>query len=370
MLRAIPLMTWTPFTNGNGQTGVVNSEATVFDDFVSNTLDGGGGRDWYFVSDELLANSDEDQSGKDVVNGFVTVPNPDPDLRYLAVNPVPTTTPNIRRATTSETNTEPPAFSPMTPTILSRLSGVPGMTFTAATSPTNAAKEFVWGGITIPEYVTTPSYNIDGTLVRLRRDAGIFDGPSEPGSLAKDLIADVSGASVSLYAPDLPAGSSLWSQNPAEPNVQYAFSSESNNTVLGIQKFQVLANTLSGIQQLLTPTPRLITEFKPKLASGGQPHLGQTAIYFDRDLGHNYTVLLGNPINPDTNVVSTDVYAYLIDLDATSSTALAKWNVSTLPTGLGATLEDDWEFSPDGKYLIVKGKKGSGLGQDSLIWTL
>ncbi len=354
VLLAIPAMTWTPFANGNGQTGVVNAEATVFDDFRTNTLDGGTGRDWYFVSDELLAaNADETlPTGKDVVNGFVA----NTDQRYLAVNPVPTNPVNIRRATTSETNTEPPAFSTTTPTLLSRLSGVPGTTFTAATSPTTTPKEYVWGGATIPEYVTTPSYNINGTLVRLRRSAGIFGGSNEPGTLSKDLIADVSGAAVSLYAPDLPTGSSLWSQNPAESNVQYSFSSQTSegNTVLGIQKFQVLANTASGIQQLFSPSEmRVISEFQPKLTAGGQLHLGQTSIYYDRDSGHNYTVLLGSPIG------SNVVYAYLIDLDAdpTSNPVLAKFDVSTL-TGLpnelsSATLEDDWEFSPDGKYLIV-----------------
>ena len=371
-------------------TSSVNADIgpTVFEDFVSNTLTGGGGADWFFVSDELLSFADttgDPQLGGDDVLVDLT----SEDARYKAVQLVP----DERRQSVPPGLNPAPAFdqwvSAMRGTI-TRLGGDPGTeTLTASRLGDPASKPRVWGGLVRAPYVTTPSFNVTSDLVHLVNFGSTLGGPNEAGQINWNLLLDVNeltdpSASITPVTATIPSRNWRWSLNPAEPTVEYGFVSGvgPNGEFSGVKKYRYLTsadsvNTPSGIQQVYQHASQTLvfTSFDPR-QMGGLIFTSKTSLFFNPENGHNYTVLIGNPRDasqPD-GFDRSIVKAYVVDLDVAPSSNAGQWSDPVVasfplsapagspgfPFGSSPQDVDDFYFAPDGRSILVSYRSSDG----------
>ncbi len=361
---------------------------TVFEDYVTNTLTGGGGADWFFVSDELLSladtTGDPQLDGDDVLTDLTS-----DDARYKAVQLVAD---ERRQAVPTDSNPAPiwgEWVDAMRGT-MTRLGGDPGTEVLTANRLGDPATEpHVWGGLVRTPYVTTPSFNVTSDLVHLVNFSSTLGGPNEAGQTNWNLLLDANqlidpSASITPMTPTIPSRNWRWSLNPAEPNIEYGFVSSvgPNGEFSGVRKYRYLtsadeANDAGGIQQVYQhPSQTLVfTSFDP-LKNGGLINTSKTTLFFNSENGHNYTLLLGNPRDAsqpggfDRSVVN----AYVVDLDVAPLANSNLWNDPvvasfrlTAPEGspgfpFGSTPQnvDDFYFAPDGRSIMVSYQSADG----------
>lgn len=369
-------------------TSPVNAEIgqTVFEDYVPNTMTGGSGDDWFFVTDELLRYSDTAGDprlgGDDVLTDLSSN-----DSRYKAVQLVP----DGRRQTIPEDlSTASLRFGEWATTThgtITRLGGDPGTEVLTANRQGDVADQpHLWGGLVRIPYVTTPSFNVTSDRIHLVNFVSPDGGPNESGQtnwnllLEANQIADPSSA-ITPVAPTIPSRNWRWSLNPAEPNIEYGFVSGvgPNGQSSGVKKYRYLTaadsvNDPSGIQQVYQHADQTLvfTSFDP-LQVGGLIYTSKTTLFFNPENGHNYTVLLGNPrsaSNPNQFDRSM-VNAYVVDLDAAplpntpenagrwtdpvvaSFTLTAPAGSPGFPYGSAPENVDDFYVSADGRQIMV-----------------
>ncbi|MFM9961766.1 MAG: hypothetical protein ACKV2Q_11130 [Planctomycetaceae bacterium] len=376
-------------------TSPVNADVgqTVFEDFVSNTLTGGSGDDWFFVSDELL--SFADTAGDPLLGGNdVLTDLSSNDDRYKAVQLVPD---ERRQTVPSDLNATPPLFGESVAALrgtITRLGGDPGTEVLTANRLGDVADEpHLWGGLVRPPYVTTPSFNVTSDLIHLVNFVSPLGGPNEAGQtnwnllLDADQLADPS-AGITPVTPTIPSRNWRWSLNPAEPNIEYGFVSGvgPNDESSGVRKYRYLTaadgvNDPSGIQQVYQHSDQTLvfTSFDPWQV-GGLIYTSKTSLFFNSENGHNYTVLLGNPRSTSNprQFDRTVLNAYLVDLDAAplpSTTAnenrwvdpvvasfalTAPAGSSGFPFGSRPENVDDFYVSSDGRQIMVSYRNDDG----------
>lgn len=364
-------------------TSPVNADIgqTVFEDFVSNTLTGGGGDDWFFVSDELLSfvdtTGDPQLGGDDVLTDLTTG-----DARYQAVQLVP----DERRQSVPADPAADPDWDEWVDAMrgtITRLGGDPGTeVLTANRIGDPATDPHVWGGLVRTPYVTTPSFNVTSDLVHLVNFSSTLGGPNESGQTNWNLLLDANeltdpSASITPITATIPSRNWRWSLNPAEPNIEYGFVSGvgPNGELSGVKKYRYLtsvdsANDPSGIQQVYQHASQTLvfTSFDP-LRVGGLIFTSKTSLYFNPENGHNYTLLIGHPRDAsqsggfDRSVLN----AYVVDLDVAPLSGGNQWAdpvVASFPlTAPAGTLGfpygsapqnvDDFYFAPDGRSIMV-----------------
>ncbi|MBC7819265.1 MAG: hypothetical protein IAG10_20455, partial [Planctomycetaceae bacterium] len=359
---------------------------TVFEDYVSNTLTGGDGNDWFFVSDELLSFSDT--TGDPQLGGDdVLIDLSSSDDRYKAVQLVPD---ERRQTVPSDPNASPPTFGEWIAAMhgtITRLGGDPGTEILTANRLGDVADEtHLWGGLVRSPYVTTPSFNVTSDLIHLVNFVSPQGGPNEAGQTNWNLLLDANqladpSSEITPVTATIPSRNWRWSLNPAEPNVEYGFVSGvgPNGQSSGVMKYRYLTaadgvNDPSGIQQVYQHIDQTLvfTSFDPWQV-GGLIYTSKTSLFFNPENGHNYTVLLGNPrssSNPnefDRSVLN----AYVVDLDAAplpnapgntdhwvdpvvaSFTLTAPAGSPGFPFGSAPENVDDFYFSPDGRNIMV-----------------
>ncbi len=357
---------------------------TLFDDYAANTLTGGSGNDFFVVSDELLSWSDTHGDPALAADDIVTDLQSG-DGRYRAVN----TTPDSHRLAVPQDGVSVPGPGETLNVLhgtVTRVGGDPGIPVTASNSIGGAATDpYVWGGLIRPAYVTTPSYNLSSDLMQLGSYPGTNGGLNDQGELRFDFLLNSNPSvdpttSLTPIVVKIPSRNWRWSQNPAEPNVEYGFVSGvgPNGQYSGVQKYRFLnageANNGSGIQQLYQfPSQTLVfTSFDPIL-SGGLIFTSKAELYFNPENGHNYMLLAGNPRSVDqpNEFDRSIVNAYVVDLDVAtvpnvgangvtwpdpvvvSYPLTAPAGTPGFPSGSQPSNLDDFHFSPDGRYIMV-----------------
>ena len=368
-------------------TSPVNADIrqTVFEDYVSNTLTGGGGADWFFVSDELLSFADTTGDpllgGDDVLTDLTSE-----DARYKAVQLVPD---GRRQSVPADSNPAPDWGKWVTATrgTITRLGGDPGTEVLTANRIGDPASEpHVWGGLVRTPYVTTPSFNVTSDLVHLINFASTLGGPNDSGQTNWNLLLNANeltdlSASITPMTATIPSRNWRWSLNPAEPTVEYGFVSGvgPNGQFSGVKKYRYLTaadstNDPSGIQQVYQHASQTLvfTSFEP-LQVGGLIFTSKTSLFFNPENGHNDTLLLGNPRDAsqpggfDRSVVN----AYVVDLDVaplpntpqnenqwvdpvvSSFSLTAPDGTVGFPYGSAPQDVDDFYFAPDGRSIMV-----------------
>lgn len=376
-------------------TSPVNAEIgqTVFEDFVSNTLTGGDGTDWFFVSDELLSFADTTGDpllgGDDVLTDLTAN-----DARYKAVQLVPD---ERRQSVPADPNSAPDWgewVAAMRGTI-TRLGGDPGTEVLTANRLGNPATDpHVWGGLVRTPYVTTPSFNVTSDLVHLVNFSSTLGGPNESGQTNWNLLLNANeltdpSAGITPMTATVPSRNWRWSQNPAEPNIEYGFVSGvgPNGEFSGVKKYRYLTaadsdNNASGIRQVSQhATQTLVFTSLDPLQVGGLIFTSKTSLFFNPENGHNYTLLLGNPRDAslpggfDRSVVN----AYVVDLDVAPLASANEWadpvvasfpltapeGAVGFPYGSAPQNLDDFYFAPDGRSIMV-----SYLNEDGAAFRL
>lgn len=372
---------WTSPVNANiGQ--------TVFEDFVSNTLTGGGGADWFFVTDELLsfadATGDPQLGGDDVLTDLTAE-----DARYKAVQLVP----DERRQSVPVVASPAPGFGEWVNGArgtITRLGGDPGTEILTADRIGDPATDpHVWGGLVRTPYVTTPSFNVTSDLVHLVNFSSTLGGPNEAGQTNWNLLLDAneltdSSASLTPITATIPSRNWRWSLNPAEPNIEYGFLSGvgPNGEFSGVKKYQYLtsadsASDPSGIHQVYQHASQTLvfTSFDP-LQAGGLLFTSKTSLFFDPESGHNYTLLLGNPRDASQpgGFDRSKVNAYVVDLDVAPLPNSDQWADPVVasfpltapegslgfPYGSAPQNVDDFYFAPDGRSIMVSYQNADG----------
>ena len=366
---------------------------TLFDDFAPNTLVGGSGSDFFIVSDELLSWSDTHGDPQWNADDLVVDQQGD-DGRYRAVN----TTPDSHRLAIPTDGLAAPGlgeFVNVQHGTVTRVSGDPGTPVLASNAIGDTGTQpYVWGGLIRPQYVTTPSYNVSSDLMQLGSYPAANGGFNDQGQLRFDyLIGSGStatpSANVTPVVVNIPSRNWRWSENPAEPNVEYGFVSGvgPNGQYSGVQKYRFLnageANDGSGLQQLYQfPSQTLVFASFDPVRAGGLIFTSKAGLYFNPDNGHNYMLLVGNPrsASQPNEFDRTIVNAYVVDLDIAalpnagangtdwpnpvvmSFPLTAQNGTAGFPTDSQPTNVDDFYFSPDGQYLIVVYGDDNGAG--------
>lgn len=359
---------------------------TVFEDYVPNTLTGGSGDDWFFVSDELLSYSDTagdpQLGGNDVLTDLSAS-----DDRYKAVQLVPD---GRRQSVPADTQGSALRFGEWVSALhgaITRLGGDPGTEVLTANRLGDVADEpHLWGGLVRAPYVTTPSFNVTSDLIHLVNLASPLGGPNEAGQTNWNLLLDANqlagpASGITPVTATIPSRNWRWSLNPAEPHVEYGFVSGvgPNGQSSGVKKYRYLTvadgvSDPSGIQQVYQHADQTLvfTSFDP-LQVNGLIYTSKTSLFFNPENGHNYTVLLGYPrseSNPNEFNRSV-VNAYVVDLDAAplpntpanpgrwtdpvvaSFTLTAPVGSPGFPYGSAPENVDDFYVSPDGRQIMV-----------------
>lgn len=361
---------------------------TVFEDFVANTLTGGGEADWFFVSDELLSfadtTGDPRLGGDDVLTDLTS-----DDARYKAVQLVA----DERRQSVPADPNPAPSWGEWVGAMhgtITRLGGDPGTELLTANRLGDPATEpHVWGGLVRTPYVTTPSFNVTSDLVHLVNFSSTLGGPNEAGQTNWNLLLDANeltdpSASITPMTPTIPSRNWRWSLNPAEPNIEYGFVSDvgPNGEFSGVTKYRYLTsddsvNDSGGIQQVYQHASQTLvfTSFDP-LQAGGLIFTSKTSLFFNPENGHNYTLLLGNPrdASQPSGFDRSVVNAYVIDLDVAPLPNSDQWADPVVisfpltategspgfPFGSAPQNVDDFYFAPDGRSIMVSYQSADG----------
>lgn len=356
---------------------------TLFDDFAANTLTGSAGNDFFVVSDELLSFHDLGGDPRLAANDVLTDIGSE-DGRYRAVN----ASADSKRMAVPITTIEP-AFGEALAVYrgtVTNLGGAPGTSVLTTNRIGDIADDpRLWGGLIRTAYVTNPAFNVTSDLVHLGSFPAINGGPNELSQTRWDYLLstaqlDQPHSGITPVTPDFVSRVWRWSQNPLEPDVEYAFVAGvgPNGQSSGVQKYRFLSATddddPSGMEQLYEHANQTLafTSFDP-LKLGGLPFLSKGTLFFNAETGHNYTVLFGNPRRADlpNEFDRTVVNAYVIDLDVAalpntpsnankwadpviaSFTLTAATGTAGYPYGSQPENVDDFYVSPDGRQIMV-----------------
>ncbi|MBC7820272.1 MAG: PD40 domain-containing protein, partial [Planctomycetaceae bacterium] len=309
--------------------------ASVYDDFMRDTVSGGAGTDFFLRP------------------GDATLPSIDstPDrltTETMDVSVYGTESPGFFPADMTKPGYLQTLNDPTFGTPITRITDDAG---TPLTVPVNTGGEatIYWSGAVRTRYVTDSSWNIDSSLLMVRS--------YDPGQ-SYHLMLD--GATYQpLFLASLPTSNYRWSQNPATPTVQYGFVAASTlDTQAASEEGVVVSLPAAGPdddkivrydvttgQVLNTITLPFNKLFSPK-----------TTIAFVN--GHEYAAMYGVS---KTTPSATAITVYIVQLDApagqnpvVASQLLTTTDSGTPEAAFARSLDfSNLWFSPDGRHLLT-----------------
>lgn len=314
----------------------ITDNATVYDDYSTDTINGGIGQDF------VLRPGEPGQPTMDVTPDF------DAALEVMNVSVFGIESPGFMPANMTKPGYLATLNDPTFGTPITRITGDAG---TSLTLPVNVGgtASIYWSGAVRTHYVTDPSWNIDGSLMMLRS----YD-PAMPYQIA------LNGSTYQpLFVASLPSTNYRWSQNPATPNVQYGFIEQNVPDAKGTAVEGTAAPLPAAgsdddkiVRYNVTTGQVLSTITLPfnKLFSA------KATIAFAN--GHEYAAMFGVD---KTAPSSTNISVYVVQLDApvgqnpVVASMLMSAPDSGTPEAAYATALDfsNLWFSPDGRHILT-----------------
>ena len=314
---------------------LITDSGTLYDDYAQDTVNGGSGLDYFGRPGEpTLATND-------------LTPDYDAELETLNVSVFGDADPGFFPADMTEPDYLQTLNDPTFGTPVTRITDDPGTQLTLPIN-TGGTATVTWSGAVRTRYVTSSSWNIDGTLMMLR---------SYDPAMTYQIVLD-GNTHQPLFLATLPTSNHRWSQNPAKASIQYGFPqlSSVDNDALGIDGSMAVLpefgpdddtfveyNVVTGevLRTVELPFNKL---FSPK-----------TTISF-RD-GNEYIAVFGvDKVNPANGI---SVYIVQLDAAAGADPVIASF---ALTDGTSGTPEAEnanaldfsnlW-FSPDGTHLLT-----------------
>ncbi len=313
----------------------ITDNATVYDDYVRDTVSGGAGSDFF------------------VRPGDATLPTIDSTPDYLATEVMDVSTYGTENPGFFPANMTLPGYlqtlnDPTFGTPITRVTGDAGSTLTLPIN-TGGTATIYWSGAVRTRYVTDSSWNVDGSLLMLRS--------YDPG-LTYQIVLDGSTYQPRFLA-SVPSTNLRWSQNPATPNVQYGFLEASSLDTraasdegvvvslpaVGADDDKIVRYDVTTGQVLNTITLPFNKLFSPK-----------TTIAFVN--GHEFAAMYGVD---KTNPRATAITVYVVQLDGPvgSNPIVASMLLTTADSGTPSPafaqsldFSNLW-FSPDGQHLLT-----------------
>jgi Ca2+-binding RTX toxin-like protein len=178
----------------------ITDNATVYDDYSTDTVSGGIGQDFVL------------RPGEPGLPTMDVTPDFDSTLEVMNVSVFGTEAAGFFPSNMTKPGYLATINDPTFGTPITRITGDVG---TSLTLPVNVGgtASIYWSGAVRTHYVTESSWNIDGSLMMLRS----YD-PAMPYQIV------LNGSTYQpLFVASLPSTNYRWSQNPATPNVQYGF---------------------------------------------------------------------------------------------------------------------------------------------------
>ncbi len=310
--------------------------ASVYDDYLKDTLAGGLGQDYF------LRPGDPNGATIDTI----------PD-RVAATEQMNVSVYGTEAAGFFPTNMTKPGYlatlnDPTFSTPITRITGDPGTPLTLNVN-TGGSASIVWSGAVRTRYVTDSMWNVDGSMLMLRS--------YDPG-LTYQIV--LNGATFQpQFLANIPSGNFRWSVNPANPTIQYAFpQANSSNANSVSDEGPTAALPLPGpdddkivrydvttgqvLNTLVLPFNKLFNE--------------KATIAFVN--GHEYVALFGvDKVSPS----ATGISVYVVQLDAPvgqtpiiASKLLTATDSGTPEPAFATALNfaDLW-FSPDGQHILT-----------------
>ncbi len=314
---------------------LITDSGTLYDDYARDTVNGGAGLDYFGRPGEpTLATND-------------LTPDYNAGLETLNVSVFGNADPGFFPADMTEPDYLQTLNDPTFGTPVTRITDDPGTQLTLPIN-TGGTATVTWSGAVRTRYVTSSSWNIDGTLMMLR---------SYDPAMTYQIVLD-GNTHQPLFLATLPTSNHRWSQNPAKANIQYGFPqlSSVDNDALGIDGSMAVLpefgpdddtfveyNVVTGevLRTVELPFNKL---FSPK-----------TTITF-RD-GNEYIAIFGvDKVNP-----ANGISVYIVQLDAAegadpvvASFALTDGTSGTPEVENANALDfSNLWFSPDGSHLLT-----------------
>lgn len=314
---------------------LITDSGTLYDDYARDTVNGGLGQDYIGRPGEpTLATTD-------------LTPDHDAGLETLNVSVFGSADPGVFPADMTEPDYQQTLNDPTFGTPITRITGDPGTQMTLPVN-TGGSATVTWSGAVRTLYVTSSSWNIDGTLMMLR---------SYDPAMTYQIVLD-GETHQPLFLASLPTSNYRWSQNPLKANIQYGFPqlSSVDNDALGIDgsmavlpefgpdddtfvEYNVATGEVLRVVEL--PFNKL---FSPK-----------TTISF-RD-GNEYIAIFGvDKVNP-----ASGISVYIVQLDAAdgANPVIASFALTDGTSGapeaenVNALDFSNLWFSPDGSHLLT-----------------
>lgn len=315
---------------------LITDNATVYDDYAIDTVNGGLGQDF------VLRPGEPGQPTMD------TTPDFDSTLEVMDVSVFGTEAAGYFPSNMTKPGYLATLNDPTFGTPITRITGDAGTTLTLPVNVGGTASIY-WSGAVRTRYVTESSWNIDGSLMMLRS----YD-PAMPYQIV------LNGSTYQpMFMASLPSTNYRWSQNPATPNVQYGFIEQNIPDAKG-----------TAIEGTAAPLPApgpdddKIVRYD---VTTGQT-LGTITLPFNKLFsakssiafanGHEYAAMFGvDKLNPS----STSISVYVVQLDAPAGTnpVVASMLLTTADSGTPeaayATALDfsNLWFSPNGRHILT-----------------
>ena len=314
---------------------LITDNASVYDDFASDSVSGGSGSDYYFQpGDTTLPTTDEilDRQPTEIMDVAVY------GTQSPGFFPSDMTKPGYL-----QTLADPTFGTPVT-----RITADPGTPLLLPVN-TGGTATIVWSGAVRTRYVTDSSWNVDGSLMMLRSyDPGMTYHVALDGTTYQP-----------QFLATLPTSNYRWSQNPATPNVQYGFLQASVLDAKGATEEGIVTSLPAAgpdddkIVRYDVTTGQVsntITLPFNKLFSA------KTTIAFVN--GHEYAAMYGvSKTAPSPTAIS--VYIVQLDVPAGTNAIVASKLLTTTDSGTADPAYSQsldfanlW-FSPDGRHLLT-----------------
>ncbi len=313
----------------------IADNASVYDDYVTDTVSGGAGQDFFLrPGDAILPTIDA------TPDRLIT--------ETMDVSVYGTESPGFFPADMTKPGYLQTLNDPTFGTPITRVTGDPGTPLTLAIN-TGGTGTVAWSGAVRTRYVTDSSWNIDGSLLMLRS--------YDPG-MPYHVVLNGSTFQPAFLA-SIPTTNYRWSQNPATPTVQYGFVETNvldargvteegivtSLPIAGSDDDKIVRYDVTTGQVLNTITLPFNKLFSPK-----------SGIAFVN--GHEYAAMYGVS---KTAPSPTEISVYIVQLDAPAgqnpiiaSMLLTTSDSGTPEAAFAKSLDFSglW-FSPDGQHLLA-----------------
>ncbi len=314
----------------------ITDNATVYDDYSTDTVNGGIGQDF------VLRPGEPGQPTMDATPDF------DAATETMNVSVFGTEAAGYFPANMTKPGYLATINDPTFGTPITRITGDVG---TPLTLPVNVGgtASIYWSGAVRTRYVTESSWNVNGSLMMLRS----YD-PAMPYQIV------LNGSTYQpMFVASLPSTNYRWSQNPATPNVQYGFIEQNVPDAKGT----ALEGTAAPLPAA-GPDDDKIVRYD---VTTGQT-LGTITLPFNKLFsakttvafvnGHEYAAMFGvDKLNPSSTSIS--VYVVQLDAPAAANPVVASMLLTTADSGTPeaayATALDfgNLWFSPDGRHILT-----------------